>query len=173
MRLDVVRMPADQTLADYLNSGWMENVDKGSIEEVTINGFRGATATANGDQWRFRVYALRFGSDVYRFIFAAKNKTPELDRQFRESVQSFRRMSNAEARAARPLRLKVVTVTARRHDRAARRAHGGVRQAGGALPRAERPRSDRQAEARRYGQADPGVTRGDAASPRRFAADVR
>ena len=40
-----------------------------------------------------------------------KNKSAELDRQFRESVQSFRRMSNAEIRAARPLRLKTVTAT--------------------------------------------------------------
>ena len=28
MRFDVVRVPAEQTLGDYLNSGWMENVDK-------------------------------------------------------------------------------------------------------------------------------------------------
>ncbi len=68
---------------------------------------------AKGDPWGFRLYAIRFGSEVYRFIFAAKNKSPELDRQFRDSVQSFRRMSTAEARSARPLRLKTVTVTAR------------------------------------------------------------
>ena len=29
LRLDVVRVPAEQSLADYLNSGWMEGVDKG------------------------------------------------------------------------------------------------------------------------------------------------
>ena len=27
LRLDVVRVPAEQTLADYLNSGWIENID--------------------------------------------------------------------------------------------------------------------------------------------------
>jgi predicted Zn-dependent protease len=113
LRLDVVRIPADQKLTDYLAAGWIENIDAASIEEVTINGFHGATATAKGDPWGFRLYAIRFGSEVYRFIFAAKNKTAELDRQFRDSVQSFRRMSNAEIRSARPLRLKVVTVSAR------------------------------------------------------------
>jgi predicted Zn-dependent protease len=113
LRLDVVRIPADQKLTEYLAAGWIENIDTASIEEVTVNGFRGATATANGDPWGFRLYAIRFGSEVYRFIFAAKNKSPELDRQFRDSVQSFRRMSNAEARSARPLRIKTVTVTAR------------------------------------------------------------
>jgi predicted Zn-dependent protease len=113
LRLDVVRIPADQKLADYLKAGWIENIDESSVEDVTINGFRAATATAKGDPWGFRLYAIQFGSEVYRFIFAAKNKSPELDRQFRESVASFRRMSNSEIRQARPLRLKVVTVTAR------------------------------------------------------------
>ena len=72
MRFDVVRVPAEQTLGEYLNSGWMENVDKATTEDITVNGFPAATALARGDQWQFRVYALRFGSDVYRFIFAAK-----------------------------------------------------------------------------------------------------
>ncbi len=53
---------------------------------------------------------MRFGSDVYRFIFAAKRMTPELDRAFRDSVGSFRRMSIAESNAAKPLRLRVITV---------------------------------------------------------------
>ena len=110
MRFDVVRVPAEQSLGDYLNSGWMENVDKASTEDVTINGFPSATATASGDQWQFRIYALRFGSDVYRFIFAAKKKTPESDRSFRETVNSFRRLTLAEIQAARPLRIKIVTV---------------------------------------------------------------
>ena len=46
MRFDVVRVPAEQTLGDYLNSGWMENVDKASTEDITINGFPAASAVA-------------------------------------------------------------------------------------------------------------------------------
>ena len=46
-----------------------------SVEEFTVNGFPAATATAKGEQWSFRLFAVRFGSDVYRFIFAAKNMT--------------------------------------------------------------------------------------------------
>jgi predicted Zn-dependent protease len=110
MRFDVVRVPAEQSLGDYLSSGWMENVDKSSTETITINGFPAATATAGGDQWQFRIYALRFGSDVYRFIFAAKQRTPDSDRSFRAAVNSFRRLTLAEIQAARPLRIKVVTV---------------------------------------------------------------
>jgi predicted Zn-dependent protease len=110
LRLDVVQVPAEQTLANYLNSGWIENIDPGSVHELTINGFAAATGTAKGDDWDFRLYVIRFGSDVYRFIFASKNFTPEIDRSFRETVNTFRRMTLAEIKHAKPLHLKIVKV---------------------------------------------------------------
>jgi predicted Zn-dependent protease len=110
MRFDVVRVPAEQTLGDYLNSGWMENVDKTQTEELTINGFPAASTVAQGEQWQFRAYALRFGGEVYRFIFATRQKTTETDRNIRETVNSFRRLTLDEIQAARPLRIKVITV---------------------------------------------------------------
>lgn len=109
LRLDVVQVAAEQPLTDYLTSGWIENVDPGSVEALTLNGFPAATATAKGDTWSFRLYAIRFGSDVYRFIFAAKQKTPVMDLAFRHSVNTFRRMSLAEIQGAKPLRLRIVT----------------------------------------------------------------
>jgi predicted Zn-dependent protease len=110
MRFDVVRVPPEQTLGDYLNSGWMDNVDKTQTEELTINGFPAASTVAQGDQWQFRVYALKFGGDVYRFIFATRQKSTESDRNVRETVNSFRRLTLDEIQAARPLRIKVITV---------------------------------------------------------------
>lgn len=110
MRFDVVRVPAEQSLGDYLNSGWMENVDKSSTEELAVNGFPGASVVARGDQWQFKVYALRFGSDVYRFIFATRQKTTESERNAHETVNSFRRLTLEEVQAARPLRIKVISV---------------------------------------------------------------
>jgi predicted Zn-dependent protease len=106
----VVRVPAEQSLGEYLNSGWMEGVDKSSTEDTTINGFPAASASAHGDQWEFRVYALRFGTDVYRFILATKQKSTESERNARETVNSFRRLTLEEIQAARPLRIKVITV---------------------------------------------------------------
>ncbi|MCG6206180.1 M48 family metalloprotease [Rhodopseudomonas sp. HC1] len=110
MRFDVVRVPAEQSLGDYLNSGWMENVDKSSTEELSINGFPAAAVVARGDQWQFKVYALRFGSDVYRFIFATRQRSAESERNARDTVNSFRRLTLDEIQAARPLRIKVITV---------------------------------------------------------------
>ncbi len=109
LRLDVVRVPAEQTLAGYLTSGWIENIDPKSVDELTISGFLAATGIAKGDQWVFRLYVVRFGSDVYRFIFATKRTSAEIDRTFRDSVASFRRMTLAESEAAKPLHLRVVT----------------------------------------------------------------
>jgi predicted Zn-dependent protease len=110
LRLDVVRVPAEQSLGAYLTSGWIENIDPASVDEITLNGFPAATAAAKGDQWDFRLYAIRFGSDVYRFIFAAKHRTPETEREDRESVGTFRRMSLAEIEQAKPLHVTIITV---------------------------------------------------------------
>ena len=110
LRFDAVQVPAEQTLSEYLISGWIENIDPKSVEAVVINGLPAATATAKGDQWVFRLYAVRFGTDVYRFIFASKRMTAEVDHAFRESVGTFRRMTLAESQAAKPLHIKVVTV---------------------------------------------------------------
>jgi predicted Zn-dependent protease len=109
LRLDVVAVPAEVKLSEYLTSGWIENINPKSVEELTINGHPIATATAKGDQWSFRLYAVRFGSEVYRFIFASKRAGSD-DRAFRESINSFRRMTLAESQAAKPLRIKIVTV---------------------------------------------------------------
>ena len=113
MRLDIVSVPAEQSLSDYLKSGWLERVDPASVQEFSINGFPAASATAGGEGWTFRLFAVRFGSDVYRFIYAAKTMTPDVDRGFRESIESFRRMGVKEAAEVRPLHIKIVSVGAR------------------------------------------------------------
>jgi predicted Zn-dependent protease len=116
LRLDVVKVPAERTLIEYLNSGWIENIEDGSVEELSVNGLPAATATAAGAPWRFRLYVVKLGNEVYRFIFAAKTEADEdafraADRTFRESIQTFRKLSDREReRATRPLHLKVVTV---------------------------------------------------------------
>jgi predicted Zn-dependent protease len=110
MRLDIVRVPSEQGLGEYLASGWMENVEPASVQDLTINGFPAATATAKGQEWAFRLYAIRFGSEVYRFIFAGKAGGQESERPFRDSMQTFRRLTLNEIATAKPLRLKIHTV---------------------------------------------------------------
>jgi predicted Zn-dependent protease len=110
LRLDVVRIPPRQSLPDYLTSGWIEHVDRETIEELTIDGLPAATGVAKGDDWSFRLYAIRFGNEAFRFIFASKYDAGESDRMFRTSIDTFRRMTEAEINAAKPLRLKITEV---------------------------------------------------------------
>ena len=159
LRLDVVRVPAEQTLADYLTSGWIENIDPKTVEDVIINGLPAATAVAKGDQWVFRLYAVRFGSDVYRFIFASKRQSAEIDRQFRESVATFRRMTLAESQAAKPLHIRIVTVAAGRNGRTPGEPDGDPRPSGRALSHPQRARRQRARESRRSTEDRGGMTR--------------
>src|SRR5262249_60798001 len=92
LRLDVVRVPAEQSLSEYLTSGWIEGIDPKSVEELGVNNFPAATALAKGDQWSFRIYALRFSTDVYRFIYPTKRMTPEVAKTFHHSYLSFLRI---------------------------------------------------------------------------------
>ena len=158
LRLDVVRVPAEQTLADYLNSGWIENIDPKSVEELTISGFPAATANAKGDQWAFRLYVVRFGSDVYRFIFATKRTAAEIDRAFREAVGTFRRMTHRGERGGQAAAYAGRHGCARRHGRAAGKPHGEHRPSGRAFPRTQRARPRRSAEPRRPGKDRGGMS---------------
>ncbi|MEP9376436.1 M48 family metalloprotease [Aquabacter sp. CN5-332] len=110
LRLDAVRVAGDQSLGQYLASGWIDGVEVNSVESLSVNGFTAATAVARGEQWSFRMFAIRFGSDVYRLIFAARNLTPELDKQFRAAAETFRRVASDEAETVKPLRLRSVSV---------------------------------------------------------------
>jgi predicted Zn-dependent protease len=112
LRLDAVRVSGLQPLANYIAEGWVEGISPSSVQPLTINGFPAATAVARGEQWSFRLYAIRFGTDVYRLAFAARNLTPEVDRVFQEAAQSFRRVPVAEAQSVRPLKIEIIRVAA-------------------------------------------------------------
>lgn len=110
LRLDAVRVPAMTPLATYLASGWIDGVDPASVQSMNINGFAAATALARGKQWSFRLYAIRFGSDVYRLVFAAREITSANDQAFRAAANTFRRVAVDEAKNVKPLRISIVRV---------------------------------------------------------------
>lgn len=112
MRLDAVRVNESQSLPDYISKGWVEGIDPSTIETFQINGFDAATATARGEQWSFRLFAIRYGGDVYRIAFAARDLTPQLEASFREAASSFRRVPPEEAQTIRALRIRLHQVAA-------------------------------------------------------------
>lgn len=107
VRLDVVRVQANQSLTSYLTSGWIDGLAESTVEQVAINGFQGATAVARGADWSFRIFVVRFGTEVYRIIYAAREMNGEVDAAFRASMESFRRLTATEA-AIKPLRIRLV-----------------------------------------------------------------
>jgi len=110
LRLDTVKPKDGQSLSDYLASGWIEGVDTGSVSTLSINGSEAATAVARGDEWSFRLYAIRFGNSVYRLIFAARDLSPAADALFQQTASSFRNMTAGELGEVRPMRIEVATV---------------------------------------------------------------
>lgn len=107
IRLDVVRVPSNQSLTAYLGSGWIDGLAESSVEAVTVNGFQAATAIARGPDWSFRIFVVRFGSEVYRLIYAARDLNGEVDQMFRASMETFRRLTAAEA-AVKQVRIRMV-----------------------------------------------------------------
>ncbi|MDQ0390608.1 M48 family metalloprotease [Labrys monachus] len=112
LRLDTVKPKEGQSLSAYLGSGWITGVDTGSITTVTINGSEAATGLARGQDWSFRLYAIRFDGDVYRLILAARTLDAPTDALFQETANSFRRMTAEEQRNVHPEHIDIVTVRA-------------------------------------------------------------
>ena len=141
LRLDVVAVPAEQTLPDYLKSGWMENVDPTSVEEFSVNGFPAATATAGGGNWSFRLFAVRFGSEVYRFIFAAKARTTQVDLAFREIDHDLSPHELEGKSAGQVTPSEDRDCRYKRYCRKARTPHGDVRSLSRKISDAQRSRT--------------------------------
>jgi predicted Zn-dependent protease len=108
LRLDSVALDPATTLDAALASGWIDGVKTSSIETMTVNGLPAGMAVAQGEQWSFRLGAVRFGDKVYRLIFAAHALTPTLDDRFKTSIESFHRLTPSEAAEVHPARIQIV-----------------------------------------------------------------
>src|SRR5690606_35388766 len=79
LRFDGANLPAGTPLANYIASGWVNGLDRNSIQSFTVNGLEAASARAEAKGWVFRIAVIRFGANAtYRFIFANESDTPGL-----------------------------------------------------------------------------------------------
>ena len=108
LRLDSIALDDSTSLESELASGWIDGVKTGSIEKLGGGDLPMATAVAQGEQWSFRLGAVRMDGRVYRLMFAAHSLTPAVDARFRAAIRSFHRLRPDEAAAATPLRVRVV-----------------------------------------------------------------
>jgi predicted Zn-dependent protease len=106
---DAVEAEAGQSLESVLQATWNEAIETGSVETTTENGLPVAIATARGKDWVFRMAAVRVGGTVYRIVYATRALSGEMERAFRQALQSVRALSPEERAAIRPLRLQIVT----------------------------------------------------------------
>ena len=108
LRLDSVAVNPSTPLETYLASGWIDGVLTSSIETGTVNGLPAAFGTARAGEWNFRIAVIRIGGDVYRLIFASRALSDEVQKHFRDAVDSFRKLDTAEAAAIRPQKIAIV-----------------------------------------------------------------
>jgi predicted Zn-dependent protease len=101
-------VPDSQSLEAYLASGIIESATTTDVRGLTINGLPAATGVAKGQDWTFRLFAVRMGGNVYRLNMAARELSPEVDAAFWRAAESFRRLEPAEVAALRPLRIALV-----------------------------------------------------------------
>jgi predicted Zn-dependent protease len=99
------------TMTGYLRDEWAPNLSLHDVEAIDVNGMKAATGRARvntRDGVRdFRLVAIRFDErTVYRMLFVTKpDRTGAMSRAFRETTYSFKRLSAAEAAAAKPYRI--------------------------------------------------------------------
>lgn len=111
VRFDSADVPSSMDLEDYLRSGWIEGLDPASVISERNNGVDMASGSARTPDWFFRVTALRFDGEVYRFIFASRSDSRAFAGAASQTIASFRRTTRTDMQAVREQ--VVVLVTAR------------------------------------------------------------
>ncbi len=112
LRFDSVTLGAGESLAAYLNSGWVSGLRTGSIRALTIDGLPALSASAAAGGWEFRITLIEIGGTAYRFILGKDRATAAFEQAAAAIAGSFRRLTAEEAAGLRPLTLRVATVGA-------------------------------------------------------------
>ncbi len=111
LRFDSVQLKSGQTMENLLASGWIEGVQPGPAQNLTINGMPVSIASGRGADWSFRMAAIQASGRTFRLIMAAKGSA-DLETPMNAVLQSLRSLSASEASATRPLRIGLVTAVA-------------------------------------------------------------
>ncbi|QGM99772.1 M48 family metalloprotease [Methylocystis parvus] len=109
LRLDTVRNPQFESLEAYVGSGWVDGLLPSSVKKIDVNGLPAVTAVARAGEWNFRIAVIQSGEYLYRLIYAAKALTDQAEKEFMESIMTFRRLTPEEAREAHGLKISVIS----------------------------------------------------------------
>jgi predicted Zn-dependent protease len=111
LRFDSVQLKPGQTMESLLASGWIEGVEPGPVQNLTVNGMPVVVASGRGADWSFRMAAIQAAGRTFRLIVAAKGSA-DLEAPMNGVLQSLRNLSASEASAARPMRIGLVAAGA-------------------------------------------------------------
>lgn len=111
LRFDGIELSSEQSLRDYVGSVWGAGAQVGEVREASINGLPAALAEATHQGWQYRMAAVQVAPGrLYRFLLAARRITDKEEADFTAIVASLRQLGAEEARALKPLRVRIVTV---------------------------------------------------------------
>lgn len=110
IRFDGVADTQNQTLVNYISSGWVTGLDPSTIKPMAVNGMEAATARASADRWDFDVTVIRDKQQIFRFLTAVPKGSGALEQTADVLRASFRHITPEEAASLKPLRVRVVTV---------------------------------------------------------------
>ncbi len=114
--LDGKPAPRGVEPVDYLVGVWAKGVRVQGVERIEVNGLPAATGYVRGNGQKgpieLRLVAIRHpDGSYYRILFSAPSSAvAKLADPFRRATYSFRALTDAEARNAQPLRIRIVTV---------------------------------------------------------------
>ena len=109
LRFDQVKLDASASLETYVASGLVDGASASGAESLTINGMPAATSTSRSEGWNYRFFAIRMGAQTFRLTYAAREMSAAQDAAFRQSAETFRRLTSEEAARLKPLRIALVT----------------------------------------------------------------
>ncbi|MEM1047159.1 MAG: M48 family metalloprotease [Pseudomonadota bacterium] len=107
IKFDSVSGSRSAPLSGYLEKNDIKGLVPASIREYTVNGNDAASASAINGDWSFRIGLVRIGRTIYRFVFATQRPNNAFDRDFRDTIDTFRELSKREIDQYRPLKLEV------------------------------------------------------------------
>jgi predicted Zn-dependent protease len=113
---DRARSTSSGRIVDYLTREWAGEVTLRDVEAIQVNGMPAATgwtrARSRSGDLDLRAVAIEAEPGIiYRFLFISDPRESEsLSEAYRRTTYSFRRLSEAEAAAIRPYRLRIVEV---------------------------------------------------------------
>lgn len=113
---DKKRVQASRSALDYMTRIWVPNLRLTNAQATTVNGMPAATGSARVQQKNgtvdARFYAVGFPTDdILRFvILAPAGGLGKIEQAATASINTLKHLSEAEAKAVQPVRLKVVKV---------------------------------------------------------------